>query len=102
MTTKAKREYISLGMLYHHPRNYCHEIRDLGCRVIVQHEGEDLAALVPMAELRLLERLIREEEDRVDIAAAEAARAESDERIPLGDMMAKLGLNATLIDGETA
>jgi prevent-host-death family protein len=47
-----------------------------GWRVIVQRRGKDIAALIPIEDLKLLRRLIEEEEDRIDLAAAEMALAE--------------------------
>lgn len=57
-----------------------------GKRVAVRRDGKNIAAIISMEDLRLLERLVREEEDRIDTAAAEAARAESGERISLTEV----------------
>ena len=38
-------------------------------RIIINRRGKDVAALVPLEDLRLLERLIEEAEDRLDIKA---------------------------------
>jgi prevent-host-death family protein len=46
-------------------------------RTIVSRRGKDLAAVIPMDDLRLLERLAREEMDRSDLVEAHAALAES-------------------------
>lgn len=47
-----------------------------GERVVVHRGEKELAAVIPMEDLRLLERLIEEEEDRID--AGEATRAAND------------------------
>jgi prevent-host-death family protein len=46
-------------------------------RTIVSRRGKDLAAVIPVEDLQLLERLAREEMDRLDIEAARAAMAEA-------------------------
>jgi len=57
-------------------------------RIVIERHGRDRVAIVPYEDLELLERL----EDEADIAAAEAALAESDERIPWDQVKADLGL----------
>jgi prevent-host-death family protein len=42
-------------------------------RVIVERRGKDLAAVLPMEDLRMPERLEQEERDRRDLAAARLA-----------------------------
>ena len=39
-----------------------------GERILIHRRGKDAAAIIPVEDLKLLERLIEEEEDRVDIA----------------------------------
>ena len=51
-----------------------------GERVIVHRRGKDSAAIVSIQDLRLLERLLEEAEDRADVDAARESLAESDER----------------------
>ncbi len=52
-------------------------------RLVVRRHGRDLAAVIPMEELDLLERAIEEAEDRFDVAEAERILADStEERIP--------------------
>ncbi len=46
-------------------------------RTIVSRRGKELAAVIPIEDLQLLERLAREEMDRLDIQAARAALAEA-------------------------
>ncbi len=57
-------------------------------RVVVHHQGKDIAVLVPMEDLALIEEM----EDRLDVDAAEAAMAEEGENIKLADLKAELGL----------
>ncbi|WP_081578314.1 type II toxin-antitoxin system Phd/YefM family antitoxin [Singulisphaera acidiphila] len=64
-----------------------------GERIVIHRRDKDAAAIISMADLRLLEQLVRAEEDRIDIATALAARKESPERIPLGDFCRELGVN---------
>ena len=63
-----------------------------GARIIVHRRDKDAAAIVSIEDLRLLERLVREEEDRIDVAKVVAARAESDDRVPYSVIRARLGL----------
>jgi len=62
-------------------------------RTIVSRRGKDLAALIPIEDLRLLERLAQQEMDRIDREDAHAALKEAEERgsIPLEDLMRELG-----------
>lgn len=64
-----------------------------GKRTIISRRGKDLAAIIPIEDLRLLERLAREEMDRQDIEDALAALKEAEEKgtIPLRDLMRELG-----------
>ena len=56
--------------------------------IILTRRGEDLAALIGMDELRLLQEL----EDRIDIADAMKAIKEPGKNIPAGQFWKKLGL----------
>lgn len=47
-----------------------------------------MVAIIPVEELELLEQL----EDRMDVEAAKAALAESDERVSYQDLRRELGL----------
>ena len=62
-------------------------------RTIVSRRGKDLAALIPIEDLHLLERLAREEMDRIDGADARASLKESKKKgsIPLRKLMRELG-----------
>ena len=57
-------------------------------RVVVHHQGKDIAVLVPLEDLALIEEM----EDRFDVENAEAAMAEDGENIKLADLKAELGL----------
>lgn len=57
-------------------------------RFVLTRRGKKLVAIVPVEDLELLEEL----EDRMDIEAARAALAESDERVSYEDMRRDLGL----------
>ncbi len=59
-------------------------------RVVVRRRGKDIAAVVPIDDLRLLEEL----EDRVDLADARAALAETKKKgtTPLDKILKDLGL----------
>ena len=61
-------------------------------RTIVSRRGKDLAAVIPIEDLRLLERLAREEMDRLDLEDVRAALAEPGENIPLEVVKKELGL----------
>jgi len=60
-------------------------------RTIVSRRGKDLAAVIPIEDLRLLKRLAREEMDRLDIESARAALAEPGENTPLRDFIDESG-----------
>jgi len=61
-------------------------------RTIVSRRGKDLAAVVPIEDLRLLERLAHDEMDRQDLEDARAALAEPGENIALEAVKKDLGL----------
>lgn len=69
-----------------------------GERIVIHRRGKDAAALIPIEDLRLLERLIEEAEDRFDVEAARAALAESADRVPYSAARQRLGLE----DGQEA
>jgi prevent-host-death family protein len=62
-------------------------------RTIVSRRGKDLAAVIPIEDLRLLERLAQEEMDRIDLEDARAALKEAGEKgtVSLRDLMRELG-----------
>lgn len=61
-------------------------------RVVITHRGKDMAALVPIEDMRFLEEL----EDRLDLEEARAALAEAkadpEKPIPWENLKAELGL----------
>ena len=57
-------------------------------RIVIHHEGKDIALIVPIEDLALIEEM----EDCIDIKAAEAALAEEGENISLAELKAELGL----------
>jgi prevent-host-death family protein len=61
-------------------------------RTILSRQGRDVAALIPIEDLRLLERLEEEAMDREDLEDARAALAEPGENISLEDLKKELGL----------
>lgn len=62
-----------------------------GERVIVERRGKELAAVVSMKDLRLLERLVEEEEDRVDLEESRKALTD-EERVPWREIKKSRGL----------
>jgi PHD/YefM family antitoxin component YafN of YafNO toxin-antitoxin module len=57
-------------------------------RFVLTGKGEKVVAIIPVEELELLEEL----EEQMDVQAAKAALAESDERISYQDLRRELGL----------
>lgn len=69
------------------------DLQDCGEALILERNGEALAAILPMNDLRLYEKLLRQEMDRVDVEAAEAAEREGGPRISLEELMAEQGID---------
>jgi prevent-host-death family protein len=62
-------------------------------RIVLQRRGKDVAALIPMEDLALLERLVEEAEDRLDVEESRRILADPAERpVPYEDVRADLGL----------
>jgi prevent-host-death family protein len=63
-------------------------------RTIVSRRGKDLAAVIPIEDLRLLERLAQDERDRQDVEDAFAALKEAREKgtITLAEAKKRLGI----------
>ncbi len=64
-----------------------------GERTIVHRRGKDSAAIISIPDLRLLELLIEEAEDRLDVEAARKALTESAERIRYEEFRRQQGLH---------
>ena len=62
-------------------------------RTIVSRGGKDLAAVIPIEDLHLLERLAQAELDRIDLEGARAALAEPGENISLEGLKKELGIS---------
>lgn len=67
-------------------------LKEWGEAVIVEHDGKRLAAIIPMDDLELYERLFAEEEDRLDREAADAARAEDEPPSPWEEVSSRLAV----------
>ena len=53
-------------------------------RIVLHRHGKPLVAIIPVEDLQLLERLIEEEEDRIDVEEARCVLADpTDEGVPL-------------------
>ena len=65
-----------------------------GERIVLERRGKDVAALVPIEDLRLLERLAEEREDRLDVEEADRilADAKPEDFEPWEKVKADLGL----------
>lgn len=64
-----------------------------GERIVIRRREKELAAVIPMEDLRLLERLIEQEEDRLDAEAARKALADpDDETVPWEEARKEIGL----------
>src|SRR3990172_300912 len=59
-----------------------------GERIVLHRRGKDLAAIVPIADLELVEAL----EDRMDVDAARKALKERGANVPLKQIKKELGL----------
>jgi prevent-host-death family protein len=57
-------------------------------RFVLTRRGKKLVAIVPVEDLELLEEM----EDRMDVEAAKAALAESDDRVSYEELRRELGL----------
>lgn len=64
------------------------EVSARGDRVVLVRDGKEVAAVISMEDLALLELL----EDRYDLELSRAALAESDERITLSRVKERLGV----------
>jgi prevent-host-death family protein len=81
---------ISISDIRDHLEDALKRVARDGERIILKRRGKRVAALVPMDELRFLERW----EDQYDLAAIRKAKAEGGKPIPLEEVMERLGLTA--------
>ena len=65
-------------------------LKEWGEAVIVEHNGRRVAAIIPIDDLELYQRLFAQEEDRADAAAAVFARAEGGAPILWEEVRARL------------
>ncbi len=64
-----------------------------GERIVIRRREKELAAVIPMEDLRLLERLIEQEEDRLDAEEARKVLADpNDETVPWEEARKEIGL----------
>lgn len=63
-----------------------------GERVRLARHGKEVAAVIPIEDLLLLERLVEEEEDRIDLEEARKALADPEPSIPYEQARQELGL----------
>jgi prevent-host-death family protein len=62
-------------------------------RIVLHRDGQPVAAVIPVEDLKLLERLIEEEEDRIDLAKAERILSDPEQEwIPWEQVKAEEGL----------
>ena len=61
-------------------------------RTILSRRGKDLAAIISIEDLRLLDRLAEDEMDRIDLEDARAALAEPGESISFEQVKKNLGI----------
>jgi hypothetical protein len=69
---------------------------EYGEAVVIEREGKPLGALIPMKDLDLYQRLFFDREMEEDLAAVEAAKAEGGDGIPIEQLMAELGIKASV------
>lgn len=62
-------------------------------RVAVKRRARTVAVIISPAEAELLERLVEEEENRIDLEEARRARAKGGKSIPLAEAAARLGIS---------
>jgi len=63
-------------------------------RIVLERHGKSVAALVPVEDLELYERLLEEYEDRLDVEEADRALAASENEHPVSweDAKKRLGV----------
>ena len=63
-----------------------------GERIVLHRHGKNLAAIIPIKEQKLLERLIKKAEDRADLEEIRKSKSEPGEDIPYEKVRRELGL----------
>lgn len=63
--------------------------------IVLERRNREMAAMIPMEDLRLLKRLIEEEEDRIDLEKVKDSMADPGESIPLDEVMEELGIGTS-------
>jgi prevent-host-death family protein len=63
-----------------------------GKRTVISRHGTEVAAVIPIEDLRLLERFVESEIDRQDIAAARSSMPDPGDNISLEDLKQELSL----------
>jgi len=81
---------VSVGQVRDGLAETLNQVAYRGSRIRIERRGKDVAALVPIEDLELLEAL----EDRIDLEAARAAlaQAKTEETVPWERAKANLGL----------
>ncbi len=69
--------------------------------IVLERRGKEMAAMIPMRDLRLLERLIEEEEDRMDLASARKSMEEPGENVPYEQIRKEMEIDELSLGGET-
>lgn len=67
---------------------YLNRAQYQGERIVIERRGKPVAALVPLADIELLERI----ENEADLRAAKKARKEKGKPVPLAQVKARLGM----------
>src|SRR5689334_19981128 len=83
---------VSVGELRQSMAEILNQTEYQGERIVIHRRGRDAAALIPLADLKLLERLIEEAEDRLDVEAARTCLAEPEVRLPYSAIRRRLAL----------
>lgn len=83
-TTQARQDFSNLMNQVSYARR----------RILLTRRGKPLGALVPVEDLRLIQRALKEQEDRLDCQAIRKAWKEQGQEplTPWGEVKAKLGL----------
>ena len=79
---------ISVAKVRDNLADALNKVANRGERIILMRRDKQVAALVPMEDLALLEEM----EDKADLAAALKAKAEGGKPVPLEKVLARLGM----------